>query len=95
MSKKTNTILFVLGATVFNIVITISSFVGLLVFYLRLIVPHIPADARVREQAWPYVLIFMAAIAISFMVYRFAIRFLTNKVDVEQYFDPVFGPRRK
>ena len=93
MNKKLNTILFILGATLFNILTTVLSFILLILFYTKVIERFVPENIQV--QAWPYVLIFIVAIALSFVIYRYALRFLTNKIDIEKYLDPIFGPRRR
>ena len=90
MSKKTNTLLFILGGTVFNILITILSFVILLAIYGRFLYPSLPEDAA----SWVIPVIFILAIAISFVVYRLAIKMIMKKIDMEKSFDPIFGPRR-
>jgi hypothetical protein len=51
----------------------------------------LPEDA----QAWSFPLIFIAAIVISFVVYRFALKLLVNKIDMEKYFEPILAGRRK
>ena len=88
MNKKVNTVLFILGATVFNIIITLLSFLLLSLFYLRFM-KILPEGA----QAWSFPLIFIAAIAISFLVYKFALGFLIKKINVEKYFDPIINTR--
>lgn len=90
MSKKTNTILFLIGATIFNIAITIVSFLVLLVFYGRVLVPLLPKEIA----AWGMPIIFVGAIVLAFFVYRFVVNALMKKIDVEKYFDPLFMPRR-
>jgi len=93
MNKKTNTLLFILGGTIFNILITILSFFLLLALCSAVIFPRIPPDST----AWSWVLagIFIAAIVASFVVYRFAIKILMKKIDMEKYFDPIFRPRKR
>lgn len=91
MNKKANTFLFILGATVFNILITVLSFVLLLTVYAKFIMPHLPEQA----QAWSFPLIFIAAMAVAFIAYRYLLRFLLKKIDVEKYFDPIFGHKRR
>ena len=91
MNKKVNTLLFVLGATLFNILITLLSFVLLLLLYVRLLSRHITESA----QAWPYVIIFIVAIVISFVVYHFALKLLMKKINIDKHFDPIFGPRKR
>jgi hypothetical protein len=90
MNKKVNTLLFILGATVFNILITVVGFVALFLLYARFAAPHLPESAA----AWGFPVIFIGSIAISFLVYRVVLKFLLKRVDAEKYFDPIFGGRR-
>jgi len=91
MNKKVNTILFVLGATLFNILVTVLVFFALLLVYAKCIMPFVPESAN----GWAFPLIFIAAIAAAFVVYRYALRFLLKKIEVEKYFDPLFVGRRR
>ena len=88
MNKKTNTIWFILGATVFNILTTIICFVLLLVLYVKLNLPE-------STVAWGFPLIFIGAIVLSFLIYRLVIKQVMKKVEMEKYFDPIFGRRKK
>ena len=90
MSKKTNTLLFILGGTVFNILITIICFILFLLAYFKFLQPRLPESAT--GIALP--VIFVASIVVSFLIYRLAIKMIMKKVDMEKYFDPIFGPRR-
>jgi uncharacterized PurR-regulated membrane protein YhhQ (DUF165 family) len=92
MNKKMNTLLFVLGATVFNILVTVAAFLLLLAFYARLLMPYVSGEAA---QAWAVPLIFIAAIVISFVVYRVSLNFLLKKIDMDRYFDPLFVSRHR
>jgi len=89
MNKKINTILFVLGATVFNILITVLSFFLLLILYANFIAKILPQGA----QAWSFPLIFIASLVISFFVYKIVLGHLVKKIDVEKYFDPIIRSR--
>ena len=95
MNKKVNAILFVLGATLFNILVTVVSFILLLVICSKFIIPHLPEAAQAQAAGWSVVLIFIAAIAISFVAYRLALKLLLNKVQIDKYLDPLFSGRRK
>jgi len=86
MNKKANTLLFILGATVFNILVTIISFVVFSFLYARFLMALIPEANR----PWGFTLIFLASIAVSFLVYRWLLKYLLKKIDVEKYFDPLF-----
>jgi len=91
MNKKVNTVLFILGATVFNIMTTVLSFLLLLVLYAKVFMKFLPEGA----QAWSFPLIFIASIAISFFVYKLALGFLIKKINVEKYFDPIINARNR
>ena len=91
MNKRLNTILFILGATLFNVLVTILSFLLLSVVYVKYIM-HLLSESA---QMWSFPLIFIAAMAIAFIVYRYALRFLLKKVDMEKYFDPLFAGRQR
>jgi hypothetical protein len=89
MNKKVNTILFILGATVFNIIITVLSFLLLLLLYAKFLMRFLPEGA----QAWSFPLIFISAIVASFFVYKTALGFLLKKINFEKYFDPIINTR--
>ncbi len=86
MSKKTNSMLFILGATVINIVITLVCMFILLIVYVRVIVPFLPEESA----AGGIPIIFILAIVISFLIYRAGVKLFMKKVDVEKNFDPLF-----
>jgi hypothetical protein len=90
MNKRTNTLLFILGATVFNVLLYIVSFVLLLVIYSRMI-PGIPEPA----QQWGLIVILVLPIAISFLVYRLLLKVVLKHVDVDKHFAPLFGRGRR
>jgi len=87
VNKKVNTMLFILGATVFNILVALICFVLLTVLYARFIMEGIPESGR----SWGFALIFISSVAISFLVYRVALKFLLTKIQIEKYFDPIFA----
>jgi phosphoglycerol transferase MdoB-like AlkP superfamily enzyme len=86
MNKKVNTLLFILGATLFNVIVAVISFILLFILYARFLFPRISESGN----SWAFSLIFIAAITISIVVYRIVLKHLLNKFDVEQYFDPLF-----
>ncbi|MCL2129666.1 MAG: leader peptide processing enzyme [Treponema sp.] len=92
MNKKTNTLLFILGGTLFNILITILSFIIFLALSSAFIFPRLPADSS--TWGWVMAFNFIASIVVSFLVYRLAIKIIAKKVDLNKYFDPIFNPRR-
>ena len=93
MSKKTNTILFILGATVFNVLTTIVGFVVLLVIFTYIInATGLDGEAA---SSWGVPVIFVGAIVASFFIYRVVLKQVQKKVDMEKHFDPLFGTRRR
>ena len=90
MNKKLNTLFFVLGATVFNILVTVLSFLLLSSIYVWVLMPRMP-DAAVQMG---FALIFLMSIVVSFVVYRFALNKLISKIKFEDYFDPILKGRR-
>jgi hypothetical protein len=91
MSKKSNTLLFIAGATVFNILVTVICFFALFVLFAWLLAPRLSPDAA----AWSLPLIFIGALVLSFVVYRLVLKLLFKRIDAERYFDPIFGRRKK
>ena len=90
VNKKLNTLLFILGATLFNILVTLLVLVLLIIIHAAL-ANSLPDAAN----AWAFPLIFIAAIASAFVAYRFALNKLTSKIKFEDYFDPIIrGGRR-
>ena len=89
MSKKTNTLLFVLGGTVFNIITTILCFVLFMIIFGRF-AQNVPETAII----WILPIFFILSIAASFFIYRLVVKIVTKKIDLEEHFDPIFGRRR-
>jgi len=90
MNKKLNTLLFVLGATLFNILVTILALVVLMLLYVRFLMNVLPESAN--NMVFPVILI--ASIVVSFIVYRFVLNRLISKIKFEDYFDPIIKGRR-
>lgn len=89
MNKKVNTVLFLLGATVFN----------LLIMFLLIVLFLILISAIFRDSLNPNVLsilmivVFVGSIAAAFFIYGRVVKWLSRKIDMEKYFLPLF--RRK
>jgi hypothetical protein len=91
MTKKGNTIIFLIAATGFNILLTVMIFVGLFFLFFIFIRPLISDNGIVF--ALP--VIFVIAIFISFAVYRALLkRFLAN-FDMDKYFDTAFSLKKR
>jgi len=91
MNKKVNTVLFILCATLFNILIALISFIVLTLLYIRFLMMQMPEASR----SWAFTSIFLVSIGISFLVYRVILKHLINKIEIEKYFDPLFVSKHK
>lgn len=89
MNKKANTVLFLLGATVFN----------LLLMFLLIVIFLVLISAIFKDSLSPNILsilmivVFIGSIAASFFIYGRVVKWLSRKIDMDKYFIPLF--RRK
>ena len=89
MNKKVNTVLFVLGATVFN----------LLIMFILIVVFLVLISVVFRDSLGPnlisvlMIVVFVGSIAASFFIYSRVVKWLDRKIDMDKYFIPLF--RRK
>lgn len=82
MNKKLNTALFMLGATLFNLAL-----LGALIIAGLLII------AALRLPQLLLIVVFLAAMVGSFLIYNQLIKWLARKIDMEKYFLPLFKRR--
>jgi Ca2+/Na+ antiporter len=93
MNKKANTWLFVLGATVYNLILMVGCIILMLVLYAKFLINVLPP----ASAQWCMLGIFVLGILAAFGLYKLTLNFLMKKFDFEKYFDPIFGnkPRRR
>lgn len=91
MNKKVNTVLFILGATVFNIIMMIL----ILVLGLALISVFVGENLGAGAAQILFLLLFVASIAGAFFLYHRAVKLLSRKIDMEKYFHPIFTRFKK
>ncbi len=89
MNKKVNTVLFLLGATVFNLLIMFI----LIVVFLVLISAIFKGSLNPNVLSILMIIVFIGSIAVSFFIYGRVVKWLSRKIDMEKYFLPLF--RRK
>jgi hypothetical protein len=87
MTKKGNTILFIIAAAGFNILLTVMAFVILFLLFFVFIRPFTSDNGIVF--ALP--IMFIAAVFISFVLYRALLRRFLSRVDMDKYFDTTFS----
>ena len=94
MSKKTNSLIFMLLATLLNLVLLIVFFIlGFVI--LNLVISAMTENVAVVQIG--VVLVFVFAIGLSFFVYSRIVSLLTKKFNLEEKLDPLFvrkGSRR-
>lgn len=91
MNKKLNTTLFILGATVVNIIIMGLLFFGGFFLASRLL----PEDISPNVVLIIFMLIFIGSILGSFFIYHRLVRLLSSRIDMEKYFHPLFKQKKK
>jgi hypothetical protein len=90
MNKKLNTVLFLLGATAFNVIL----------WFLLSALLVVGIVAIFRDSIGPNLLpvlvivIFIGSMAASFVIYGRLIKWLQRKIDMEKYFLPLFRRKR-
>ncbi len=86
MNKKLNTVGFILGGIVVNVIV----FFAFLLLFL-FVATFFPTDA----QGIVIIVGFLLAIFGSFFVYTKAVQLFMKKVDMEKYFHPIFKQRNQ
>jgi uncharacterized protein YneF (UPF0154 family) len=89
MNKKLNTILFVLGATLVNMVMMILLFIAGFLLYGAFLAPKLPPEVN----SIALLLLFIGSIIGTYFLYHRIMRYLSNKVNWDKYFAPLFGRR--
>jgi len=90
MNKKLNTLLFVLGATVFN----------LLVMFILMLVFIVALSALFRDNPNPglvsvlMMVLFVGSIVGTFLIYRGVLNLISRRVDLEKYLLPLFKKKK-
>jgi hypothetical protein len=91
MNKKLNTVLFILAASVLNIVVMIL----LMTILFALMALVLPPDIGAGLGQVIFLIVFALSIGGSFFAYHRFIGFLSKKIDMEKYFHPIFKGRRR
>jgi len=89
--RRLNTVLFVLGATFFNIIATLIVFVVLLLLYANVPAGLLPA----RLEVWVPALFFLVAVYASFLVYRLLLKMLARRIRFGDWLAPLVGAKAR
>ena len=87
MNKKANTLLFILGATAFNVIAAVACIILLYILF------SIISSRLGIGQDWVFPVSFLGGIVASFFIYRAVLKLVTGKIDMEKHFDPLFVNR--
>ncbi len=90
MNKKTNTVLFVLGATVFNLLL-----MAILFFVPLVLLSLVFGEKLAGVFGVLSIVLFFAALVGSFFVYGWVMKRISARVDMDRYFEPIFKKRNK
>ena len=91
MHKKINTILFLIGATIANLIVLMIIFLVPLVLYMRFLATYVSNNL----SALIYAVIFIGAILATYGIYNTVMAKIIAKVDMNKYFDPIFHKKGK
>ncbi len=91
MNKKLNTLLFILGATVVNILIMVVIFFAAFL----LLTVALPRDVNPAMVQILMMLVFFGAIIGTFFIYHRLIKFISAKIDMEKYFHPIISRKKR
>lgn len=89
MNRRLNTILFLIGATLVNILVMVLLFLILFVLFARFVAPSVPPETG----QFILLALFVVSVAGTYFVYHRIIAALQKRVALEQYFGPIFRKR--
>jgi hypothetical protein len=86
MNKRLNTVLFILGATVANLVIMAVLAIG--GFLLLSVLPVGSSSPGIKNLL--LIVVFFGAIVGSFFIYHAIVKAISKRIDMDKYFHPIF-----
>ncbi len=86
MNKKVNTAIFIIVATLLNLLLMIL-ITGLLIFIVVQLVS--PKYAMIF-----FAIAFILGIALSFLAYSSIMKYISNRFDLDKYLHPIFNKNR-
>ncbi len=90
MNKKANTVLFLIGATVFNLAVMFV----LIILFLVIISALFRNSPNQGLISVLMVVVFIGSIAASFFIYGRVLKLISRKWDLDKYFLPLFKRRK-
>jgi len=80
-ANKGKIVLFMLGATIANILLMVICFVLLMLLYSALLSKILPAEALI----WAIAVAFILALIVSTLIYRRLLKFLRERYHLDEY----------
>jgi hypothetical protein len=90
MNKRVNTVLFLLGATVFNLLVMFI----IIVLFLVLLSVIFKGSLNPNVLSVLMIVVFIGSIAASFFIYGRLVKWISRRVNMEKYFLPLFRRKR-
>jgi hypothetical protein len=90
MTKKANTILFMIGATILNVVMMVGIFIVLFLLYGYLIAGSLSPEANQIIM----VVLFFGSIGLTYFLYHRIIKWISNKWNLDDHLEPIFRRKR-
>ncbi len=91
MNKKLNTALFIIGASIVNVIIMVI----LMTAGLALLSLILPKNISPTLASILFILVFLLSVAGSFFIYHRGIKLLAGKINMDKYFHPIFNSRKR
>jgi len=91
MQKRSNTIVFILAATAFNLIIMFA-LIGLVLLLLSWLGQE---RANALGPVGVALLLIGLPVAGSFVIYRYSMKWVQRKFHIDQHMGSLFGPRRR
>ena len=91
MNKKMNTVLFILGASILNVILMII----IMTLGLALISLIIPDNISPTLASALFIMVFLLSVGGSFFAYHKGIKLLSTKMDMDKYFHPIFKSKKR
>jgi peptidoglycan/LPS O-acetylase OafA/YrhL len=94
MNKKVNTAIFMIVATVVNLLFVIGFAILGLVIFGKLFSPT-SADAGIGMPIALFALCFILPVVLSWLLYNFILKLLSRKFNLEDKLAPIFNRKRR
>ena len=90
MNKKLNTFVFIIGATLINVLLIMVLLIGLIL--LAGVLFSEPSDALAQALL---IGSFLLSLVGAFAIYSRIIKMISKRIDMDKYFHPIFKPKKR